>query len=236
LHRLLRAIPLILMECGCILCVFFAGDGGRWERGEGMADEGGVDAAVAVEGFFEGEDDEHLRDALAHPAQATALPGPKLRTDEPKDGDAKATEVFGEAEVDVGEVDEDGERGRVALDGRDECAILRVDVQCVAEDLGESHVGDVLGADDALLAGGFHGGSAEAGKGSEGNAGAEFGDDFGAVVVAGGFAGGEKDARVGDGGDEDKFRRLSKAAQDVFAGDLLVYGDLAEDFAESPDL
>jgi hypothetical protein len=45
-------------------------------------------------------------------------------------------------------------------------------------------VGDVFGADNALLACGFHGGSAEAGEAGGGNAAAEFDDDFGAVVVA----------------------------------------------------
>jgi hypothetical protein len=75
----------------------------------------------------------------------------------------------------------------------------------VAEDFGEAHVRDIFGADDALLAGGLHGGAAEAGEGGGGYAGAEFGDDLGAVVVAGGFAGGEEDARIGDGGDGDKF-------------------------------
>jgi hypothetical protein len=66
-------------------------------------------------------------------------------------------------------------------------------------------VGDVFGADDALLAFRFHRSPAEAGEGGSGNAAAEFGDDFGAVVVAGGFAGGEEDARVGVRADEDKF-------------------------------
>ena len=88
--------------------------------GEGVADELGVDAAVAVEGLFEGEDDEHFADALLHPAEAAALPGPELRGDEPDDGDAGGVEVSGEAEVDVGEVDEDGDGGLVALDGGDE--------------------------------------------------------------------------------------------------------------------
>jgi hypothetical protein len=50
-------------------------------------------------------------------------------------------------------------------------------------------VGDVLGADDALLAGGFHAGAAQAGEGGGGQAGAEFGDDLSAVEVAGGLAG-----------------------------------------------
>ena len=76
---------------------------------------------------------------------------------------------------------------------------MRVDVEGVAEDFGDAHVGDVFGADDALLAGGFHCGAAEAGEGGGGMRRAEFGDDLGAVVVAGGFAGGEEDARIGFG-------------------------------------
>jgi hypothetical protein len=46
-----------------------------------VADEFGVDAAGAVEGLLEGEDDEHLRDAGLDPAEAAALPGPELRRD-----------------------------------------------------------------------------------------------------------------------------------------------------------
>ena len=75
----------------------------------------------------------------------------------------------------------------------------------VAEDFGDAHEGDVFGADDAVLAGGFHLGAAEAGEGGGGDAAAEFGDDLRAVVVAGGFAGGEEDARVGLGGDAFQF-------------------------------
>ena len=92
-----------------VLCsVRCAGDCGHRERGEGVADEFGIDSASAVELGFEGEDDEHARDALLHPAQASALPGPELGTDEPEYWHAEAVEVFGEAEVDVGEVDKDG--------------------------------------------------------------------------------------------------------------------------------
>ncbi len=151
---------------------------------EWVADEFGVDVAGAVEGGFEGEDDQHAVDEALYPAQAAALPGPELRADEPEDGDAEALAVHGEAEVDVGEVDEDGERGWVAFDGADECAVLRVDVEGVAEDFGEAHVGDVFGTDDALLAGGFHGAAAEAGEAGSGDAAVELGDDGGAVVIA----------------------------------------------------
>ena len=167
-----------------------------------MADEGGVDVAVAVESLFEGEDDEHFGDALLHPAETRTLPGPELRADEPDDGDAEFVEVFGEAEVDVGEVDENGDAGFFAADAGNELAVLGEDVRRVTEDFGDAHVGDVFGADDAVLAGGFHLLAAESGEGGVGQAVAEGGDEGRAVGVSGGFAGGEEDARVGDGGDE----------------------------------
>jgi hypothetical protein len=80
----------------------------------------------------------------------------------------------------------------------------------VAYYFGDAHVGNVFSADDAGLAGGFHLRAAEAGEGGLsweglGDAGAQLGDDLGAVVVARGLAGGEEDARVGSGGDRDEF-------------------------------
>jgi uncharacterized protein YdeI (YjbR/CyaY-like superfamily) len=71
----------------------------------------------------------------------------------------------------------------------------------VPDDLGDAHVGDVFGADDALEAGGLHLQAAEAEEGRLRGAGAELGDELRAVVVAAGFAGGEKDGRVGFGCD-----------------------------------
>ena len=74
-------------------------------------------------------------------------------------------------------------------------------IEGVAQHLGDAHVGNVLGADDAPLAGRLHRSAAKAGEAGLRQAGAEFGDDLGAVVVAGGLAGGEEDARVGMGSD-----------------------------------
>ena len=165
--------------------------------GEGVADEGGVDVAGGVEGRFEGEDDEHLRDALLDPAEAAALPGPELGGDEPEDGDVAAVEFAGEAEVDVGEVDEDGGGGVGLVDVADEPAELGVDVGGVAEDFGDAHVGDVFGADDAGLAGGLHEEAAETGEGGLGESLFQGVDDLRAVEIARGFAGGEKEVRVG---------------------------------------
>ena len=89
-----------------------AADGGQGQVGEGMADEFGFDAALAIELLFEGEDDEHAVDVALDELDAVLLPGPELRADEEDDGNAEAVEFLGELEVDVGEVDEDGDGGR----------------------------------------------------------------------------------------------------------------------------
>ena len=43
-----------------------------------MADERDFDAVVAIEGLFEGEDDEHLVDVFLDELDAVLLPGPEL--------------------------------------------------------------------------------------------------------------------------------------------------------------
>jgi hypothetical protein len=72
----------------------------------------------------------------------------------------------------------------------------------VANNFRDTHNGDVLGADDLLLVLVGHLRAAETGEGGTGDAGAEGGDDLGAVGVPRGLAGGEEDARVGRKGDE----------------------------------
>ena len=67
----------------------------------------------------------------------------------------------------------------------------------MADDLGDAHVGNVFGADDAVVAGCFHFAAAETEEGCVWMATAEFGDDLGAVVIAAGLAGREKDVRIG---------------------------------------
>jgi hypothetical protein len=73
------------------------------------------------------------------------------------------------------------------------------------DDLGEAHVGDVFGADHALLAGRGHLGPAQAGKAGLRQPRAQLRNDPRAVVVARGLAGGEKDARIGAGSDAYEF-------------------------------
>src|SRR6185437_2973418 len=181
----LRGVKVVLGSVGLAGKRSRGGCGGK----ERVADELGVDAALPVEGFLERKDDEHLGDALPDPAKPAALPGPELRRDEPDDGDARCAKVASEAEVDVREVDKDGDRGETAADGADEAAVAGIDVGDVAEDLGDAHDGDVLGADDLLLMLASHLGTAEAREGSVGEAGSECGDEMGTIGVSGGFTG-----------------------------------------------
>ncbi len=89
---------------------------------------------------------------LLHELDAVLLPGPELRADEEEDRDAEAVQFFGELEVDVGEVDEDGDVGAAVADGALELAEFAVDAGQVADDFGDAHDGHVFGADDAVEA------------------------------------------------------------------------------------
>ncbi len=111
-------------------------------------------------------------------------------------------EVARETEIDVGEVDEDGDIGAGGADGADEAAVACVNAGDMAEDFGDAHDRYIFGADGLELAGCTHFGSAKAGEGGMGERGLEGADELRAVEVAGGFAGGEEDLRVGRGRDD----------------------------------
>src|SRR5690348_12106223 len=98
-----------------------------------MTDEFGLHAAVAIEEFFKGEDDEHPVHVSLHITDAVLLPGPELRRDEVEDGDSGGTEMLGERKVHVGEVDEDGEVGALAANGGLELAVFAVDARHVEQ-------------------------------------------------------------------------------------------------------
>src|SRR6185503_4302100 len=131
-----------------------------------MADKGGIDLTSTVKIFFEREDDHHAVDPLLHPAETLALPCPELRTYEIENGNIQFAEFAGETEIDVREIDKDGSIGSTALDRGDEAAVLAIDTGHVADDFGDAHMGDVLGADDAIEARCFHLFAAETEEGS----------------------------------------------------------------------
>ena len=157
-----------------------------------MAYEFGLDAVFAIEGLLEGEDDEHAVDVFLDKLDAVFLPGPKLRAHEEDYRNAELVEFFGEFEVDVGEVDEDGGAGAAGADGLLELAEFSVDAGQVADDFGDSHDGYVFRADDAFETGGGHALAAHAeicgGLAGFGELAFEGLDQKGAVVLAAGFA------------------------------------------------
>jgi hypothetical protein len=167
-----------------------------------MADEFGVDSALAIECLLEWKDNQHLRNSLLHPAKTAALPGPELGGDEPNDWNAGAVQMASEPEVYVRKVYENGDRGPLPPDGADEAAVTRVDVGDVAKDLRDTHDRDILRSHHLLLALSGHLNASKSGKGGVGDAGPEGADELCAVGVAGCLACGEEDARVGAGSDE----------------------------------
>ena len=157
-----------------------------------MADELGLDALLAIERLLEGKDHQHPVDVLLDELDAVLLPGPQLRADEVDDGNAEAVELFGQAEVDFGEVDEHGDAGWPLPDGLLEFFELAVDAGQMEDDLGEAHDGHVFGADDALQAGGSHARAAHAEEGGCPAGGGELPlkrvDQQGAILLAAGLA------------------------------------------------
>ena len=75
---------------------------------ERVADEFCGDAGVCVELFFEGEDAEGLFKAAADDSNAPRAPSPELGADVVGVGDFAEFEFTGEAEMEAGEVGEDG--------------------------------------------------------------------------------------------------------------------------------
>src|SRR5271170_8067806 len=121
-----------------------------------MADEGRGDAVSLIKRLLEGEDDQHSVDITLYLADPMLLPCPELGADEKDYGDAQAMKLAGEAEIDVGEIDEDGGVGPGFLNAALELAVFAVDAGHVEDHFGDAHDGDVFGADDAVKTGGFH--------------------------------------------------------------------------------
>ena len=165
-----------------------------------MADEFGLDAALAIEGLFKGKDDQHAAYELAHQPDAVLLPGPELRADKVNHRNVEAVELAGQTEVNLGEVDKDGHVGTTRADSALEPAELAVDAGQMEQDFGQAHDRDIFRADDALEAGGGHALAAHAVEGGGLAAGgellSEFADQQGAVVLAAGFACRDENGRV----------------------------------------
>ena len=157
-----------------------------------MAHEGHRHAGVAVERLLEGEDHEHVRDALADRAHPPAAPGPHLRRDVVDDGDAPARELPGEAQVEVGVVHEDGDGRRLAVDLVEDAPEDPPQPAQVAQHLEEAHHGEVADVGEEARALGLQAVAAEAEDLHGTRLTAEVADELARVEVARGLATGDE--------------------------------------------
>lgn len=151
----------------------------------------------SIETLLKREDDHHAVDSLLYPAQAAALPRPELRADKVNDRDTYFFQFASEAEIDVGEVNEDGDVRAALSDGRDQATVRAIDTRSMADDFGDAHVGYILSPDHAVETDSLHLAAAEPKENCSGVTFAKLGNELCAVVVAARLAGREKDLRIG---------------------------------------
>jgi hypothetical protein len=157
---------------------------------ERVTDEFCGDAGVGVELFFEGEDAQGLLEAAADDPYTPRPPCPKLGADVVGVGDFAEFEFAGEAEMEAGEIGEDGEGWFSVLRGVDEFSHGADEGREMAEDFGDTDDGDFGVVGDDVDAGGAHLRAAHA---EDFYVGAllERGGEARGVHVARSFAGGE---------------------------------------------
>src|SRR5215467_3354635 len=119
-----------------------------------MADEFHGDASVAVKLLFERKNAEGELEAAAYDADAPWTPCPELRADVVSVSHAPGLELASEAEVEPGEVGEDGERRLAALGLSDEFAHGANERRQVAQDFGDADHGHFGVVGDRVDAGG----------------------------------------------------------------------------------
>ncbi len=177
---------------GILRCELRARDGGRRQLGQRVPDKLCGDATIAVELLFEREDDEHLVDVFPDEADAVFLPGPELRADEKDHGNAEAVELLGELEVNIREVDEDGNIGPALANGALEAAEFAVDAGQMADHLGDAHDCHIFRSNHDLQTHASHALAAHAeesgGLPRGGKTPLERFDEKGSVMLATGFA------------------------------------------------
>ena len=127
-----------------------------------MADEGRVHAAVAIELFFEREDDQRLVDVVTEKAHASLSPCPELRRHVIHGRNAAPFHLPRHAPVERRRVDDDGEIGPPPVGLADQSSIEPENLREPAENLGDADDGEVFGVDDGLAPGSPHAIAADA--------------------------------------------------------------------------
>src|SRR5437879_8177324 len=99
-----------------------------------MANEGGIDAAVAIELFFKRKDNQRFVDVVAQEADASLAPSPELWSHVVDGADAALFHLTGDAPVEGGRVDHDGEGGLAAIGFANQVVVEPEDFRAVAQD------------------------------------------------------------------------------------------------------
>ena len=163
---------------------------------QGMPDVTMGDARPGVDSLFEGEDEEHFADDAFDRLQAAFSPGPNGRADIIKDGDAGLNQPPGQAEVEIGGIDQDG-RGRTAGRGlgRQPPEDLP-DAGNVLDDFGQAHHRQAVHRDEDIHPGVGHVRSPDAEELGPGIEQPEFADETRAVIFPGFLSGHDEDRRI----------------------------------------
>ena len=172
-------------------------DGRAWQIGQGMADEGRIDAAFAKEMLFEGKDHERFGDVFAEQADPSLAPRPELRGDVIDRGDAALFHLAGDPPVEGGSIDDDGEIGFALAGLGDQSAEESPDSGEVGEDFGDANDGEVFHVDDRIASGGAHFVSAGAEEFERWIQAAQSFDELRPVHFTRGFTGGDENSHQG---------------------------------------
>ena len=162
----------------------------REDLHERMPDPGHRDSALAVELFFESEEDKHPVDVTPDPVEAEPSPRPELRADEVEDSASGALGQRGdEWQVEVTEIDEDDGIRPGRREVRGQPLARPSESAYVAARVERSDGRGACEIIQQLDAGGLHLRPTEAGNGQVRIESLQVGDKRGRVMVARGIAG-----------------------------------------------
>src|SRR6266576_2528094 len=139
-----------------LLSVVSASDRRVRQLSQRMAYKGGIHDAVAIELFFKREDDQRFVDVVAQEADASLAPGPELWSDIINRRYAALFHLTGDAPVEGGRVDHDGEVGLAAIGFANQVVVEPENFWEVAEDFGDADDREIFGVDHRIAAGSAH--------------------------------------------------------------------------------
>src|SRR6188474_3528145 len=149
-----------------------------------MSHEFRINSRVAIHFLLERKNHEHLVDDPADLLDPAFAPRPNLRADVIDNGTSRLSHAFGEAQIEVREVDENGGRGRVCLYSLRKPPEHAIKSSKRAENFERTDNGGLANVAFQLHTGRLHPLAAEAVNVAAGKSALEAPRDFGAIHVA----------------------------------------------------